>query len=58
MKSNGKLIIEFEDENCIMDLTLLVELTAHLNGSNIHLPGNKQLISIIFQTITTVELKL
>jgi len=58
MESKGKPVIEFEDENWLMDLAFLVDITTHLNELNVRLQGKNQLISNMFQIITAFELKL
>ena len=51
-------MLELDDENWLTDLAFLVNLTAHLNELNIHLQGENQLISIMFQTISVFQMKL
>ncbi|KAE9532362.1 hypothetical protein AGLY_009985 [Aphis glycines] len=58
MESKGKPVIEFEDENWLMDLAFFVYITTHLNELNVRLQGKNQLISNMFQIITPFELKL
>lgn len=58
MESKGKPVIEFDDENWLMDLAFLVDITTHLNELNVRLQGKNQLISNMFQIITAFELKL
>jgi hypothetical protein len=58
MESKGKPVIEFEDENWLMDLAFLVDITTHLNELNVRLQGKNKLISNMFQIITAFELKL
>ena len=58
MVSKNKFVLELNDENWLIDLAFLVDLTAHLNELNMHLQGENQLISTLFQTITVFQMKL
>ena len=51
-------MLELDDENWLPGLACLVDLTAHLNELNMHLQGENQLISTLFQTITVFQMKL
>lgn len=58
MDSKGKPVPEFENENWLVDLAFLVDITAHLNELNIRLQGKNQLINDMFQTVMAFEIKL
>lgn len=58
METKGKPVAEFEDEDWILDLAFLVDVTEHLNDLNLRLQGRNQLINNMFQTITAFERKL
>ena len=51
-------MLELNDENWCIDLSFLVDLTAHLNELNMHPQGENQLINTMFQTITAYQTKL
>ena len=51
-------MLELDDENWLTDLAFLEDLTAHLNELNMHLQGENLLISIMFQTITMLQMEL
>ena len=55
--SKNKFVPELDDENWLPDFAFLVDLTAHLNELNMHLQGENQLISTLFQTITVFQMK-
>ena len=44
----NKFVPEFDNENWLIDLAFLVDLTAHLNELNMHLQREKQLINTMF----------
>ena len=56
--SKNKFVLELDDENWLTDLAFLVDLTAHLNESSMHLGGENQLINTMVQTITAFQMKL
>lgn len=58
METKGKPVTEFEDEEWVLDLAFLVDITEHLNDLNLRLQGKNQLINNMFQTITAFERKL
>ena len=58
MVSKNKFVLELDDENWLTDLAFLEDLTAHLNEVNMHLQGENLLISIMFQTITVLQMEL
>ena len=37
MVSKNKFVLELDDENLLIDIALLVDLTIHLNELNVHL---------------------
>lgn len=45
MKSKGKPVIDFENENWLIDLAFLVDITTPLNELNVCFQGKNQLIS-------------
>ena len=51
MVSKNKFVLELNDENWLIDLASLVDLTAHLNELNTCLQGENQLINTMFQII-------
>uniref|UniRef100_A0ABM5FVD0 General transcription factor II-I repeat domain-containing protein 2A-like n=1 Tax=Pogona vitticeps TaxID=103695 RepID=A0ABM5FVD0_9SAUR len=58
MEYKTKCVPELDNENWLTDLAFLVDLTTHLNELNMHLQGENQLISTMFQTITAFKMKL
>lgn len=48
---------EPKDEKWFTDLAFLVDTTAHLDGLNMHIQGETQLICAIFQIIIVLKLK-
>ena len=58
MESEGKFTPEHVDEKWLTDWTFLVDLTTSWNEFSVCLQGENQLISALFQTIITFEMKL
>lgn len=58
MTSKVKSVPELDDSNWLTDLAFLVDLTTHLYYLNTRLQCKNQLISTMFQTINTFQVKL
>ena len=54
----NKFVPEFDNENWLIDLAFLVDLTAHLNELNTCLQGENQHTNTMFQTVTAFQTKL
>lgn len=50
MQSKGNFVPEPEDKKLFMDLAFLVDMTAHLNGLNMHIQGENHLSVLYFKS--------
>jgi hypothetical protein len=58
MDIKGKPLLEFSDEDWILDYAFLVDVTQHLDDLNLQLRGRSQLVNDIFACIKAFEVKL